>query len=577
MMEKFKIVILDDDAEDWMEGFISLLKTEFPTAEIKHYPQPAEFFESDGFESEPYVIFLDVVNMEPWGPENAIPSIRLRWPKVPIIMLSKKKELSDALDYLALGARGYIIKNIDTAPEAKMMFGNLAHDTQSVKDWKKVASLVRFLVEEYRPIKRILNDKRDIGWVRKEKTGEGSILPDQIEFLENIERMSDPVLSARFPPIIDRDRSSRSYEIPFYRAKSLRRTLFELSDSDKMLEIAQCVLRVVLLDLKTRLFDSGAASLSENGWERYSNDYYLGKLEKRCDELRTLLGKLEYPSDGSDPEVLESLERAERRVQESKGLVNPGRNSLVEDINHIRELLMPPIRTAQRSALLELLDAPKVKIGGKIMRQPTEILRELLKSKAKKRKLMPRKVGRIHGDLHFDNILVGVEVLEKPFIKLIDPRGFRRRADFAYDIGKLLHSCHGKYDMIDDGFYSIKDESDLATRSRTGTVAISAPVRVDLKEERQGGGSRDTVTSYGRRIKEEHYEAFDRIERWLVDEFLPELLADDPEWKRRSYLNEALHFCTMGAFHLERSPLKVLTLYVQGVQLMNRLSDELEQ
>jgi CheY-like chemotaxis protein len=574
-MEKFRITILDDDKEDWMEGFVPLLRKEFPTAYVKHYPRPSEFFESDDFEPEPDVILLDVKNMGMWGPKIAIPTIRLRWPKVPIIMLSKKKELSDALDYFALGARGYIIKNLDTAPEAKMMFGNLAHEVQSVKDWGKAASLIRFLVEEYRPIKRILNDKRDIGWVRKKKTGEESILPDQIEFLQNIERMNDPVLSARFPPIISSDRSSRSYEIPFYRAKSLRRTLFELSDSDKMLETAQCVLRVVLPELKTRLFDSGAASLSENGWERYSNDYYLGKLQKRCDELRTLLSKLEYPSDGSDPEVLKLLERAERKLQESKGLVNSERNSLAGDLNHIRELLMPPIRTAQRDALLELLNAPKLKIGGKIMRQPTEILRELLKSKAKKSKFMPTKLGRIHGDLHFDNILVGTEVLEKPFIKLIDPRGFRRGADFAYDIGKLLHSCHGKYDMIDDGFFSIKDESDLVTHSRTGTVAISAPVTIELREERQGGGSRDTVTSYGRRIKEEHYEAFDRIENWLVGEFLPILMKDDPQWKIRSYLNEALHFCTMGAFHLERSPLKALTLYVTGVQLMNKLSESM--
>lgn len=570
--EKFSFVILDDDREDWIPGFKRLLEKEFSGADIEHYKDPHAFFNLQDFEVAADIVFLDVVGMEPWIPEIAIPTIRRRWPKLPIVMLSKKRELSDALDYFVLGARGYVIKDVDTAQNVKMMFGNVAHEAELAKDWKKIVSLIRFLVNEYRPIKRILNDKRDIGWVKKEKTGDESILPDQIDFLEYVEQRNDPVLNQRFPQIL-RKHNESYYVIPFYRAKSLRRILFELDDSDKMVETAQVVLTLVLTELKTRLFDFRATSLTQDKWERYIDDYYLGKLQRRQNELRQLLKG--SGATTSNAELLTRIDKAEEKfAQLTKIKDKKGNNEIVGLLQDVRELLISPSFQSQRGALTQVLEAKRLRIRGKNLKPPLDILKAFLKNKDGKRRFLPEKIGRIHGDLHFDNILVGPEVPEKPFIKLIDPRGFRKGADFAYDIGKLLHSCHGKYDMIDDGHYSIQDKSGLVS-TRSGTRTVSGLEKVEWVQETQGGGSRDTVTSYGKKIKEEHYLAFDRIEAWLVNDVLPALLPEDPELKSRSYLNEALHFCTMGPFHLERNPLKALTLYVRGVQLINELSEDL--
>jgi len=508
--------------------------------------------------------------MEPWTPDLAIPTIRERWPKLPIIMLSKKKELSDALGYFALGARGYIIKDIDTAQNVPMMFGNIAHQAELIKDWGKAASLIRFLIDEYRPIKKILADERDIGWVRK--TGDSPVIPAQVKFLQNIQQRKNPVLSELFPRILRP--SLKSYDIPFYRAKSLRRTLFEIRDQDEIVKTAQTVLKSVLRELKTHLFDYRTHEVTKGGYEWYIDEYYIGKLQRRQDELRELLEKSEIAAETSDRELLQTLNKAQEKVRDSKFAIPKDKKAVLGLLEDIREIVAPS-KIAQREALLDALNAKQLKIGGKLMKQPMVILKSFLKSEKGKKKFLPRRIGQIHGDLHFDNILVDMAVPEKPFIKLIDPRGFKKGADFAYDIGKLLHSCHGKYDMIDAEYYSIPDKSDLVKKTRSGIVAISPPEQVEWVRERQGGGSRDTVTSYGRKIEQGHYDAFEQIERWLVDEFLPELLPEDVEWKSRSYLNEALHFCTMGPFHLERNPLKSLTLYIRGVQLMNRLSDNL--
>ena len=59
--------------------------------------------------------------------------------------------------------------------------------------------------------------------------------------------------------------------------------------------------------------------------------------------------------------------------------------------------------------------------------------------------MVPKSLYQIHGDLHFQNILVGDS--SKNFI-LADPRGDKEGSDIFYDMGKLWHSFNGKYDLI---------------------------------------------------------------------------------------------------------------------------------
>jgi CheY-like chemotaxis protein len=575
-LEEFKIVILDDDREKWIQRFKKLLEAEFPNADIENYNRPDEFFALRDEEVDADIILLDVVNMGAHGPDKAIPTIRARWPRLPIIILSKKKELSDALKYFILGARGYIVKKIDTIPKVPMMFGNEAHHSSLVEDWDKATSQIRFLVNEYKPIKRILDDERDIGWVKKEMHGPKSIIPDQIDFLEYIRRArSKTILSSRFPRVLRKDHNPTSYQITFYRAKSLRKTLFEMTDPDAMIKTAQAVLGLILPDLKSDLFDYRPTTLTNHDW--YIDQYYTGKLQARIEELHTELQMFEAIPD-LDDNLVHQLNSIRQKVEDADFQAIKEKKALLELIDDTTEILATPprIATIQKNALLDLLQSEKIRVGKSIKKQPLTILKQLLADRTKRKRLLPKKVGSIHGDLHFDNILVDMTVPEKPFVKLIDPRGFKKPADFAYDVGKLLHSCHGKYDMIDEGYYLIKNTSDLVEKSRLGTVTVSPPVREEWVPQKQSGGSRDAVTSFGNIIKGDHYEAYDKIERWLIDEFLPDLLEDDPDWKIRAYLNEALHFCTMGPFHLERNPMKVFTLYIQGLILMNEVASHFE-
>jgi hypothetical protein len=66
-MEKFKIIILDDDQEGWIKRFMGLLEKEFPMAEIKHFNNPDEFFDLEDYEVDADVIFLEY---QPYGSDG---------------------------------------------------------------------------------------------------------------------------------------------------------------------------------------------------------------------------------------------------------------------------------------------------------------------------------------------------------------------------------------------------------------------------------------------------------------------------------------------------------------------------
>ena len=79
--------------------------------------------------------------------------------------------------------------------------------------------------------------------------------------------------------------------------------------------------------------------------------------------------------------------------------------------------------------------------------------------------LTPKKTHMIHGDFHFDNILIDPNKTSN-FI-LIDTRGESKGFDYAYDLGKLWHSFHGMYGMIH------KEEFDLKYRVEKGSINVT--------------------------------------------------------------------------------------------------------
>lgn len=66
-----------------------------------------------------------------------------------------------------------------------------------------------------------------------------------------------------------------------------------------------------------------------------------------------------------------------------------------------------------------------------------------------------QKIGYVHGDLHFGNILIN----ENDIIKLVDTKLIKNPV--SYDIGKLLHSSNGKYNLLMSKYLLFEGSKDL--------------------------------------------------------------------------------------------------------------------
>lgn len=134
----------------------------------------------------------------------------------------------------------------------------------------------------------------------------------------------------------------------------------------------------------------------------------------------------------------------------------------------------------------------------------------------------------IHGDLHFSNIIYGPEAKG---VKLIDPRGrfgeFDLYGDPHYDLAKLRHSTHGKYDLIAQDRFEIEIDEESVSYS------------VDDFEN-------------GR----------------LLEELLEESL-NDGNWNREKIrVIESLLFLSMGPLHAENEERQQVML-ARGIELFN--------
>lgn len=116
---------------------------------------------------------------------------------------------------------------------------------------------------------------------------------------------------------------------------------------------------------------------------------------------------------------------------------------------------MDRFRTAlEDDSLSELLKRKNITLNGKAIRGFSELIPEI--ENRLKRICDSDSFSMVHGDLCFSNIL-----LDPPsqIIRLIDPRGrFAERGiygDIRYDLAKLLHSAHGKYDYVIHDMFAV--------------------------------------------------------------------------------------------------------------------------
>lgn len=172
-----------------------------------------------------------------------------------------------------------------------------------------------------------------------------------------------------------------------------------------------------------------------------------------------------------------------------------------------------------------------------------ENLPKLFSALVKKRELInfltPKELVMIHGDLHFQNILVDSQ---DSFI-LADPRGELEGSDIYYDLGKLWHSINGLYDLIHTNQFEIKIEIENDITK----------VQIDF-------------------LDKERLKVYSEIKKHLIDYFATlELFKDDHSYMIKILFNEAMHFCSVMTFHLNRygDEKRSMAMYFIGVKLLN--------
>lgn len=464
------------------------------------------------------IVFVDIVGV---AYEDVLREVRGRNPYLPIVMFSRQAIPEEIVKCIDLGARSFVFKldlSIGTQP-----VGPYDHTRDEMR-WTVVLDKIERLVAEYRPLKRVLEAPIEIGRLRK-AGGTDSIIGDQIDFLRYVQ--SIPGVAEWFPAVLSdwKDGGFIYYEMPLYRMKSLRRLLFDEDDREKCLELGRQILHAVLEFAFQVLYPHNTQVTRADD---YVESVYFQKFRRREDETKAVLRDLRTTKSGAAIDVYERV-----------------------------------------------LDAETIVVGDRPLTNPRLILSRMLADNELKTRLCPALVSMIHGDLHFDNILVDDRLSKTVRCKLVDPRGFRLpgcavgSGDFAYDIGKLLHSADGLYDLIHAGCICV-DLGGVEYRRADEVRLPSLEFQEWATIPRAGGGSGAIMTSHRRVIAPWMPSVFADLGRFVIESVAGyEWARRDANWLLRARLHEALDFCTMGRFHVREDVGRALAVLVRGVELIN--------
>ena len=361
-------------------------------------------------------------------------------------------------------------------------------------------------------------------------------LRDQFKYLKSL----PPELAAHFPKVFelvgDGPKSKYSMEeIPIPPYVTLRDSILKGPLAERItFERAHTILSNVLDFGFEKLYPSRSYAVSVDG---YMREVYFDRLKKRLNDVKKVCtGRLE------------------------------GEESSLRERSYF-------------TCFLRMLEEEEIVINEEAFDNPLRIIAEIESNvRDYAPVLCPIRLYHIHGDLHFDNIYFDRNDAEGRGCFLIDPRGFLNGGDIAYDVGKLLHSCHGYYDFIHEGLFSLEF---LPTRKILALAfdVLNGSGRVFHipKEIGEKGGS-------GARFQAWHvlsgaeYQLFKDLGEalpQLVERY--EIVRRDQLIMLRSKFLEAMHFCTMAPFHLRASGIRTtIALHAQGIRLLSNAYDALK-
>ncbi|MDY3113410.1 MAG: hypothetical protein SOW25_03670 [Helicobacter sp.] len=193
----------------------------------------------------------------------------------------------------------------------------------------------------------------------------------------------------------------------------------------------------------------------------------------------------------------------------------------------------------------KLLVAKEIIINNKSYENLPHLVEKLREFYKKTHLFKPQFMVRIHGDLHFQNILIDEK--NNSFL-LADPRGELNGGDMYYDFGKLFHSFNGLYDLIHTDIAKAKILSIDENRAEFSLIL----------------GSEALLETYSN-IKKLCLE--------LLDSYLLE-----SSWNLKARFAEVMHFSSLMSFHLKGDGVenRALCLYLQAIRLASELLKELE-
>jgi choline kinase len=192
--------------------------------------------------------------------------------------------------------------------------------------------------------------------------------------------------------------------------------------------------------------------------------------------------------------------------------------------------------------LEKLIYAKEVTIDGTGYKNIPEILEILQKRPSFYEVFAGDKLRMVHGDLHFQNILVDSACIHTdfPFV-LVDPRGDKMGSSIFYDLGKLVHSANGLYDFLHTDQFALK----------YNYIGSDVEASLIINNDRAL-----------KRYSELHTKLIDIIGSY-------KLINKDPNWLLKVYLSEFAHFASVMPFHLDSKSERGISMYLMAVKLGN--------
>lgn len=286
------------------------------------------------------------------------------------------------------------------------------------------------------------------------------------------------------------------------------------------------------------------------------SDYYLGDDNLWCEmpfydrpSLRKLLMTGEYDAGDACSFLARVFDFMFENIYSREIRPAPPGWIIDKHLSRLHKRLIQSLR--QSKSLARLIEAEIIVINGRNYRNIPDLSLEISRRSSLLEALAPAQLRMVHGDLHFQNILVGPMENDTPFL-LIDPRGEMSGSDLFYDLGKIYHSVNGMYDFLHT------DQFELSMDSTRGGKNIAANLTFTNKQ---------ALHSY-----------------IAIGEALPDLLqkyyliCNDKNSLMKSLFAEAMHFCSVMPFHLQGDgqDQRAAAMYLTGVKLLNEFWEKFE-